>query len=195
MAGAAGMSKLLDVDAPTAQWLSLNPDRDERGVEGPLRQQDRAGDAEAGRFGGGRLNAKANPNATPDEIATYRSGLITGALGGPAAEAAEGRGQGRAAIQGRRDRGLHPRRDEAERNRNHRQADAGRSGHLHSALINPLPTTGAAGYWMPGLAVDQKTKNMAVLDGSAQSQADRRGPDRTSRTSATGRNSTSSGKG
>ena len=32
-----------------------------------------------------------------------------------------------------------------------------------SALTNPLPTTGKAGYWMPSALVSQETKNKAVL--------------------------------
>jgi len=86
LAGAAGMSKVLGVTPDQAQWLALNPDamnevlRAHNAATAPTEVQKNV-DAAAVEY------AKANPNATPEEIAQWKSRMMVGMLPGPAGEA------------------------------------------------------------------------------------------------------------
>ena len=162
IAGAAGMAKLLDVDAPTAQWLALNPDAMNEALSTHFANKKvpetvKLVDSAVADF------TKGHPDATPEEIANYRSGLISGALGGPAAEAMK--------VQARNSQEF---KDTAIEDYNSVTTKLNESqtilkqllddpDHVMSALTNPLPKTGLAGYWTPSALVSQETKNKAVL--------------------------------
>ena len=88
MAGAAGMQKLLDVDAPTAQWLANNPEALNEALKTHFANKTVPETVKLVDSAVETYKA-AHPDATPEDIANYRSGLISGALGGPAAEAAK----------------------------------------------------------------------------------------------------------
>ena len=162
MAGAAGMAKLLDVDAPTAQWL--------------MNDKDARDEALATHFANKKVPdtvklidsavvdfTKAHPQATPEDIANYRSGLISGALGGPAAEAAKTQAED---AQKFKDSAIedytsvNSKLSETQRTVDQLLKDP---DHVMSALTNPFPKTGQGGYWTPSALVSQETKNKAVL--------------------------------
>ena len=160
IAGAAGMAKLLDVDAPTAQWLALNPDAMNEALSTHFANKKvpetvKLVDSAVADFRAG------HPDATPEDIAKYRSGLISGALGGPAAEAMK--------VQAKDAQEFKDTAVEDYTSVNAKLGETQRTvdqllkdpDHVMSALTTPLPTTGAGGYWNP--ITSQETKNKAIL--------------------------------
>jgi hypothetical protein len=162
MAGAAGMSKLLGVTPDQAAWLSNNPDALNEVLKTHFEAMTPT-EAMKNVDAATKAYAQANPNATPEEIAGFKAKAMVGLTGGPMAEAQKV--QAKDAQQFKDNAvedytGVDAKLRETQRSVDELLKDP---NHTMSALTTPFPTTGAAGYWMPGMAVSQETKNKAIL--------------------------------
>lgn len=160
MAGSAGMAKLLDVDAPTASWLMNNEDARNEALKTHFQNKTvpetvKLVDSAVADF------TKGHPDATPEEIANYRSGLISGALGGPAADAAK-----TAAVEGQKFKDsaiedytkVKSKLDESRNTIGQLLKDP---DHTYSAITSLFPTTGLTAAYNP--LMSKETKDKAVL--------------------------------